>query len=112
MPTTHLLRQLQACDALVLECNHDRELLARSTYPASLKARIASRHGHLANDLSAQILAQCRHAGLQHVVAAHLSERNNTPAIASAVLAEVLGAGAADIVVADPATGFGWLDVR
>lgn len=112
MPTTHLLRQLQGCDALVLECNHDREMLARSAYPASLKARIASRHGHLANDLSAQILAQCRHAGLQHVVAAHLSERNNTPALAAAVLAEVLGAAAADIVVADPSSGFAWLDLR
>lgn len=111
-PTAHLLRQLQACDALVLECNHDRELLANSDYPAFLKARIASQQGHLANDLATEIVGQCAHAGLRHVVAAHLSERNNTPALAAAALAEGLGTSAREIVVADPVQGFGWLELR
>lgn len=109
--TPHLLRQLQGCEALVLECNHDRQMLAASSYPPVLKARIASRHGHLANDVSAEILAACRHDRLRHLVAAHLSERNNTPALASAALAAVLGASAHEIVVADPQRGFDWLSL-
>jgi phosphoribosyl 1,2-cyclic phosphodiesterase len=109
--TPHLLRQLASCQALMLECNHDRDMLAASSYPASLKARIAGRHGHLANDTAADILAECLHRGLRHVVAAHLSERNNTPAIAAGLLAGVLGTSIHDIVVAHPRDGFGWLDV-
>jgi phosphoribosyl 1,2-cyclic phosphodiesterase len=110
--TAHLLAQLQACDALLLECNHDRGMLANSAYPASLKARIGGRLGHLANDTAAEILAACLHSGLKHLVAAHLSERNNRPALAQVVLASVLGADPTDVLVADPVLGFDWLDIR
>jgi phosphoribosyl 1,2-cyclic phosphodiesterase len=109
--SSHLLAHLQGLDALLLECNHDRALLAASGYPASLKARIGGRLGHLANDTAAQILSACVHDGLTHLVAAHLSERNNTPALARAALAPVWGAAPEDIVVADPQLGFDWLDV-
>jgi len=109
--TSHLLEQLQGCDALMLECNHDREMLAQSRYPASLKARIGGAHGHLANDSAAQILAQCRHDGLRHVVAAHLSEQNNSPALAAAALAPACGATPQEILVAHAATGLDWLSL-
>lgn len=107
--TPHLVARLQACSALVLECNHDTRMLEASRYPPSLKARIAGRLGHLSNTTAAEILASCAHAGLRHVVAAHLSEQNNTPAHAAAALAGVLGCGDADVVVARPDLGFGWL---
>jgi phosphoribosyl 1,2-cyclic phosphodiesterase len=110
--TAHLLEHLQRCDALLLECNHDRAMLAASSYPPSVKARIGGRLGHLANDTSAEILAACVHSGLKHLVAAHLSERNNSPAIARAALASVLGGSGEAIVVADPARGFDWLDLH
>lgn len=110
--TPHLLAQLQGCSALLLECNHDRSMLANSSYPAFLKARIAGRLGHLANDTSAEILAGCLHAGLNHLVAAHLSERNNRPALAQAALAPVLGGVPDDVLVADPLHGLDWLVVR
>ena len=110
--TPHLLASLQRCDALLLECNHDREMLSNSSYPASLKARIGGRLGHLANDTSAQILAACLHDGLKQLVAAHLSERNNTPALARAALAGAWGGARDEIVIADPLLGFGWLDLR
>ena len=110
-PTPHLLRQLAACDALLLECNHDRDMLAASSYPRALKARIAGSHGHLAKDTAAEILASCLHGALRHLVAAHLSERNNTPALAAAALAAAAGTTADDIGVADPLLGFGWRDV-
>lgn len=107
--SAHLVAHLQGLDALLLECNHDRDMLAASRYPASLKARIGGRLGHLSNDTAAQILAACIHDGLQHLVAAHLSERNNTPALARAALAPVWGAAPDQIVVADPQRGFDWL---
>jgi phosphoribosyl 1,2-cyclic phosphodiesterase len=109
--STHLIAHLQGLDALLLECNHDRDMLAASRYPASLKARIGGRLGHLSNDTAAQILAACSHSGLKHLVAAHLSERNNTPALARAALAPVWGAAPEDVVVADQRLGFGWLEL-
>ncbi|MCM5678307.1 MBL fold metallo-hydrolase [Schlegelella sp. S2-27] len=107
--TAHLVEQLRACSALLLECNHDPQMLQASRYPPSLRARIAGRLGHLSNGTAAEILAACRHSALRHVVAAHLSEQNNTPAHAAAALAGALSCQADDIIVATPDHGFGWL---
>lgn len=105
--TAHLLANLQGCDALLLECNHDRALLAESRYPASLKARIGGAYGHLANDTAAQILAAAMHAALKHVVAAHLSEQNNRVELVRAALRPLCGGD--EIVIADPLAGAPWL---
>jgi len=109
MATPHLLAHLQRCDALLLEFNHDRDRLARSNYPASLKARIGGRLGHLSNDSAAEILAACLHPGLRHVVAAHLSEQNNTPDTVRTLMAQTAGGSVDDFVVANPSSGFDWL---
>jgi phosphoribosyl 1,2-cyclic phosphodiesterase len=109
--TPHLLAQLQGCQALLLECNHDRAMLANSHYPASLKARVGGRLGHLANDTAAEILSACLHAGLVRLVAAHLSEHNNRPELARRALSQASGCDADDIVVAHPQTGTAWLEV-
>lgn len=106
--TDYMCRMLAACDALVLECNHDRLLLAESRYPASLKRRIGGRFGHLSNDVAAQLLARVASDRLQHVVAAHLSEQNNRPELASAALAAVLGCALDWIGVAAQESGFDW----
>lgn len=107
--TDHIVARLAGSQALLLECNHDPALLAASAYPASLKARIGGRLGHLSNPVAAQILAASVHAGLRHVVAAHLSERNNSPALARSALADACGATPLDIAVADPRHGLDWL---
>ena len=91
--TQHMREQLARCDALLLECNHDMALLAASSYPASLKTRIAGPRGHLANEAAAALLAACAHAALRHVVAAHLSEHNNRPELACGALAGAIGCG-------------------
>jgi phosphoribosyl 1,2-cyclic phosphodiesterase len=109
--TPHLLAQLAGCQALLLECNHDTAMLAASRYPHSLKRRIAGRYGHLSNDSAAQILAACLHAGLRHVVAAHLSRENNRPELALAALATACGASTSELRAAGPLWGFDWLDV-
>ena len=112
MATEHLLAHLQNCQALLLECNHDTELLARSRYPDSLKRRIASRLGHLSNDTAARILAACAHAGLRDVVAAHLSEQNNSPALALQALAQTAATFGATLQAADAKSGFNWIEVQ
>jgi len=109
--TAHLLAQLRGCHALLLECNHDLAMLAASHYPPALKARIGGRFGHLSNCDAAQILASCAHAGLRHVVAAHLSEQNNRPELALTALAQACGAHESDFRAANQATGFDWIEM-
>ena len=110
-PTATVAQALQGCDALLLETNHDLEMLARSAYPAWLKRRIGGRRGHLANAQSASLLDACRHDGLRHVVAAHLSRQNNRPELALTALSRSLGSAATQITVADATTGCAWIEL-
>jgi len=106
--TPHIESMLSGCQALVLECNHDAGLLDRGPYPARLKERIRGGYGHLANDAAARLLAALDRRSLQHVVAAHLSQQNNTAELARTALAGALGCGAEWIGVADQEDGFDW----
>ncbi len=110
--TRHIESMLDGCDALVLECNHDPDMLSRSKYPNWLKARIGGPYGHLANQVAADILSAIDYRRLRHVVAAHLSEQNNTPALAQAALAAVLGCASEWVVAASQQAGFDWRDLR
>jgi len=110
--TSHMLRSLQALDALVLECNHDPQMLADGPYPPRLKARVGGDYGHLSNEQAAGLLGRLDQGRLQHLVAAHLSEKNNRPALVREALAPVLGCRGDDFDVADQALGFGWREVR
>ena len=106
--TAHALSMLDACNALVLECNHDTRLLAESSYPAMLKRRISGNFGHLGNGQAAELLTRIETSRLQHIVAAHLSEQNNRPELAVTALATALGCDAEWIGVASQASGFDW----
>lgn len=109
--TPHMVAMLDACDALVLECNHDAKMLANSGYPKSLIQRIAGRLGHLNNAAAAGLLARIDRRRLQHVVAAHLSEQNNTPELAVAALAAAMDCTTNWIGVASQGNGFGWREM-
>jgi len=109
--TPHVERMLTGCDALVLECNHDGDMLQRGSYPAHLKRRISGRLGHLDNSASAALLASVQPQGLQHLIAAHLSLQNNTPALVRAALAGVLGCVEDWVGVANQNAGFDWRDL-
>ena len=109
--TAHVLAMLDGCDALVLECNHDESMLAASDYPPALKRRISGRLGHLSNEAAAALLAQVNVSRLQHLVAAHLSEQNNQPALAVTALATVLGCAEEWIGVATQDSGFDWRQI-
>ena len=106
--TAHVLSMLDACNALVLECNHDTRLLAESSYPAMLKRRISGNFGHLGNGQAAELLTRIETSRLQHIVAAHLSEQNNRPELAVTALATALDCDAEWIGVASQASGFDW----
>jgi phosphoribosyl 1,2-cyclic phosphodiesterase len=86
-------------------------MLMNGEYPPALKARIAGRFGHLDNGMSASILAALDRTRLRHVVAAHLSQKNNTPELARATLASVLGCASEWVAVATQDEGLAWRDV-
>lgn len=109
--TSHLVEALSGCDALVLECNHDRQMLADSVYPLALKRRIGSAYGHLSNDEAAKILAVLDQSRLKLVVAAHLSRHNNLPELAQAALADVVNLQRTELLIANQKAGFEWRKV-
>ncbi|MFY8102893.1 MAG: MBL fold metallo-hydrolase [Ramlibacter sp.] len=109
--TSHVLSSLAGCRSLLLECNHDPDMLTNGPYPHFLKRRVGGDWGHLANGVAAGTAAALVPGGLRQVVAAHLSKINNHPALARAALASALGGEPGDFPVADAATGCGWLDV-
>ena len=111
MPTPHVATSLSGCDALVLECNHDRAMLEDGDYPWPLKQRIAGRYGHLHNEGAAALLATLDTSRLRHVVAAHLSQHNNTPDKARVALAGALACTPEWIGIADQHDGFAWRDL-
>ncbi len=75
-------RLLSACDLVHIESNHDIAMLRAGTYPLYLQQRILSDRGHLSNVMCAQSVAALAKAGVSRFVLAHLSEQNNTPALA------------------------------
>ncbi|VWX62686.1 Beta-lactamase [Burkholderiales bacterium 8X] len=109
--TPHVIGQLQKVDALLLEFNHDVDLLAASAYPPFLKLRVGGNYGHLSNSAAAEIARTLLHDGLRHVLAAHLSEQNNRPDIVRRLMAEALGGAERDMLTADAAEGSAWLDL-
>ncbi len=103
---------LSACDALLLEANHDLTMLEQGEYPEHLKRRVGGRLGHLNNVQSASLLEKIDTSRLQHIMAMHISEKNNCPSIAVPLLAEALGCEHDWIGVADQEAGFDWREVN
>ena len=107
--TAHVLSQLQGCHALMLECNHDADMLAASVYPPFLKQRVGGHFGHLANSQAASIAGAVLHSRLKHVVAAHLSQQNNSPELVKNSLTQAMSCSVSDILIASQAEGSPWL---
>jgi phosphoribosyl 1,2-cyclic phosphodiesterase len=108
--SAHVMQEVAGCATLLLECNHDEGMLAASAYPPFLKRRVSGAYGHLANTAAGYLAQSVLASGsLRQVVAAHLSEQNNTPVLARAALAQALSCGADDIHVADGPSGSAWM---
>ena len=109
--TPYVMERLDNLQALLLESNHDSDLLMNSAYPAFLKQRVGGQYGHLSNAAAAAIASAVHHDGLRHVVAAHLSEQNNRPELVQLSLAAALGCSAGEVLTATAAHGSPWLDI-
>lgn len=109
--TPHIRTMLAECTGLVLECNHDIDMLENGRYPPLLKRRIAGTFGHLDNLAAADLLRTVDRRKLQHVVAAHLSEENNTPQLALEALAGALGCDSDWVGLADQENGLDWRQI-
>ncbi len=90
-------QMLRDCSCLVLEFNHDEDMLWSGSYPWHLKQRIASGTGHLSNESAADLLIRIDNSGLKACVLAHISKENNRPELALEVARTVLGKGRTSI---------------
>lgn len=110
--TPAVYEALAGCHALILEFNHDEEMLWDCGYPRRLKKRIASAQGHLSNREAAVFLAEIRDENLQHLVLAHLSAHSNTPQAAMSTLERYLEfAGLKSVVCASRHAATGILKI-
>jgi phosphoribosyl 1,2-cyclic phosphodiesterase len=106
--TPHIKEMLSGCDALVLECNHDLSMLETGPYSYALKKRVGGHLGHLDNQSAANLLAELDNSKLKHIVAAHLSAKNNKETLAKNALSQVLSCDADWVGIATQNTGFDW----
>ena len=93
---------LTGCEAVVIECNHDPDMLRDGPYPYYLKERIASRYGHLSNGDCARFVAYLAEHGTTHFLLAHLSRENNTPRLALETVRAAVPDESVKIRVASP----------
>lgn len=95
---------LLGCEAVVLESNHDEQMLMDGPYPYDLKLRIRSKRGHLSNYDSAQFAAMLARGGTQGIILAHLSRENNDPSLAFDEAYSAVSDAGVSICVASPDT--------
>jgi phosphoribosyl 1,2-cyclic phosphodiesterase len=110
--TAHVEAVLSGCDALVLECNHDLDMIWGGDYPKWLKERITGPFGHLSNLQAERLLAALDRSKLKHVFAAHLSAHNNSPALAREALARAMSCAPDWIGLSTQEEGFAWRELR
>lgn len=89
--TDEVLDALCGCEAVLIEANHDTDMLMQGPYPPCLKRRILSPHGHLSNDDCARLALTLAESGTKYIVLGHLSRENNTPDLACKTVRMALG---------------------
>ena len=93
---------LRGCEAVVLESNHDLDMLMTGPYPRDLKLRVASKRGHLSNRECADFAIELAESGTRGILLAHLSKENNEPTLALEESERALGGLGVCVRVADP----------
>jgi len=109
--TSHIEDAYRGCDGLLLEANHDLDMLARGPYPPSLKSRVSSPWGHLNNGQTAQFLRSLELQGIQEIVVGHISRKNNSIERVQLALQEIINE-ARSVHFACQDDGFGWLELE
>ncbi len=100
--TQRVYDRLRGCKAVVLESNHDREMVKNGPYPAALKRRILSGGGHLSNDDCAEAAGALARSGTRAILLAHLSKENNTPETALAAVRQAVDEYGVTVLAASP----------
>jgi phosphoribosyl 1,2-cyclic phosphodiesterase len=108
--TPHVIDNFRACQSLLLEFNHDLSMLLDGPYPPHLKRRVGGDWGHLNNQQAAELLRQIDGSALRHLVVAHISEKNNSRALAEDALLSVLDS-LDSVIFAEQSSGFDWLEL-
>jgi ABC-type nitrate/sulfonate/bicarbonate transport system substrate-binding protein len=109
---TPVIREaLSDCDALAIEFNHDRQMLANGSYPEAVKARVGSRFGHLSNDQTVDLVEGVAHDGLNWVIGLHLSEQNNSPELVRRAAARITDRSHVELRLATQNEPSPWLEV-
>ena len=101
--TEEIRSGLLGAEAVLLEANHDLEMLRYGPYPYPLKKRILSDRGHLSNDGCAALAAELAAAGTKYIILGHLSRENNTPRLAYEAVRAALGDADVELYVAPAA---------
>ena len=107
--TRHIVDAFDRLDGLLLEFNYDVEMLASGPYPESLKQRVGGNHGHLSNHQSLELLRRIDTSALNCLIAAHISEKNNTVAIVDELIRQLDEVPVP--VLADQESGFDWISI-
>ena len=107
--TGHIVEAFDRLDALLLEFNYDPDMLESGPYPEPLKQRVGGRHGHLSNLQSMELLQRIDTSGLRHLIAAHISEKNNHPSIVASLISETRDLP--EPILAHQDTGFDWIEI-
>jgi phosphoribosyl 1,2-cyclic phosphodiesterase len=106
--TPYVIDAYQNCHGLLLEANHDLQLLQQGSYPPALKRRVAGDFGHLNNQQSADLLSRLLWPGIQHVLASHISDKNNQLELVQKEFAQVLSCKWQDVDAAIQGESTGW----
>ncbi len=109
--TPYVREAYKHCDALLLECNHDLEMLAKGPYPPRLKQRVGGDYGHLNNQQAAELLDTIDLERLHTLVISHVSEQNNEPELALAAIKGHLENWTGNLVLANQNDGLSWIKI-
>ncbi len=101
----------KGCQTLILEFNHDVDLLRKGPYPTALKKRVGGDYGHLNNLQALEFLEHLNSDQLKLLVAAHISQKNNSPECVNSILDKWTLRHQCEVLLADQSNGFGWLEV-
>ncbi len=107
--TSHMVRCFSALDGLLLEFNYDEQMLESGPYPPMLKQRVGGQHGHLSNHQSVELLTQLDCSALRCLIAAHISEKNNTPQRVAEMIASL--DQLPEPILASQNEGFDWIAI-
>ena len=110
--TPHVVQAFSGCDALVLEFNHDPQMLADGPYPYAVKKRVGGDFGHLTNAQARQFLDHADTTRLKMLFVAHISQQNNAPELADAALSGWSDLSQCQVIHATQESGFDWFNLR